>query len=128
MMFDVIPAAMPNVREGKFRPLAVGSAERITYVPGLEAVPSMGELLPGKGVDAQVWYATMAPAGTPEPVLARLHALIAQVAKAPEFGARLIPLGFQPMTDASPAEFGAFWRGEEARWKTLVEISGAQAE
>ena len=88
----------------------------------------MNELLPGKGVDAQVWYATMAPAGTPEPVLARLHALITQVAKAPEFGARLIPLGFQPLTDASPEAFGAFWRGEEARWKTLVEISGAQAE
>ena len=58
-----------------------------------------------KGVDAQVWYATMAPAGTPEPVLARLHALITQVAKAPEFGARLIPLGFQPLTDASPEAF-----------------------
>jgi tripartite-type tricarboxylate transporter receptor subunit TctC len=128
MMFDVMPALMPHVREGRFRALAVGSAERITYVPGLEDVPGMNELLPGKGVDAQVWYATMAPAGTPEPVLARLHALIAQVAKAPEFGARLIPLGFQPLTDASPEAFGAFWRGEEARWKTLVEISGAQAE
>ena len=128
MMFDVMPALMPHVREGRFRALAVGSAERITYVPGLEDVPGMNELLPGKGVDAQVWYATMAPAGTPEPVLARLHALITQVAKAPEFGARLIPLGFQPLTDASPEAFGAFWRGEEARWKTLVEISGAQAE
>jgi tripartite-type tricarboxylate transporter receptor subunit TctC len=128
MMFDVMPALMPHVREGRFRALAVGSAERITYVPGLETVPSMGELLPGKGVDAQVWYATMAPAGTPEPVLSRLHAAISQVAKAPEFGARLIPLGFQPLTDVSPEAFGAFWRGEEARWKTLVEISGAQAE
>ena len=61
-------------------------------------------------------------------MLARLHRAITQIAKAPEFGARLIPLGFQPLTDASPEAFGAFWRGEEARWKTLVEISGAQAE
>ena len=39
MMFDVMPALMPHVREGRFRALAVGSAERITYVPGLEDVP-----------------------------------------------------------------------------------------
>ena len=128
MMFDVMPALMPHVREGRFRALAVGSAERVTYVPGLENVPSMGELLPGKGVDAQVWYAVMAPAGTPEPVLARLHGAITDVVKAPEFGERLVPLGFQPVTDASPEAFRAFWKAEEGRWKTLVEISGAQAE
>ncbi|RAI58712.1 tripartite tricarboxylate transporter substrate binding protein [Roseicella frigidaeris] len=128
MMFDVMPALMPHVREGRFRALAVGSARRVTYVPGLEAVPGMDELLPGKGVDAQVWYAIMAPAGTPQPALARLHATITQVARAPEFGERLVPLGFQPVTDASPEEFGRFLAAEEGRWRTLVEISGAQAE
>ena len=55
MMFDVIPAAMPNVREGKFRPLAVGSAQRITYVPELRDVPGMRELLPDSGIDMQSW-------------------------------------------------------------------------
>ena len=124
-----MPALMPHVREGRFRALAVGSAERITYVPGLETVPSMGELLPGKGVDAQVWYATMAPAGTPEPVLSRLHAAISQVAKAP---------GIRRAADPArlPAADGCLARGLRhllarrggAVGKTLVEISGAQAE
>jgi len=128
MMFDVMPALMPHVREGRFRPLAVGSAERVTYVPGLEAVPGMAELLPGKGVDAQVWYAVVAPAGTPEPILARLHAMIGAAVRAPEFADKLVPLGFRPVADESAAAFGAFWRGEEAGWKALVELSGARAE
>src|SRR3954447_24335865 len=117
MMFDVMPALMPHVREGRFRAIAVGSAGRVTYVPGLEDVPGMDELLPGKGVDAQVWYALLAPAGTPAPVLARLHDVAVQVVQAPEFGERLVPLGFQPVTDASPEAFGAFWKAEEGRWK-----------
>ncbi|TCZ58745.1 Bug family tripartite tricarboxylate transporter substrate binding protein [Roseicella aquatilis] len=128
MMFDVMPALMPHVREGRFRALAVGSAERATYVPGLEGVPGMNELLPGQGVDAQVWYAMAAPAGTPAPILARLHGAIAQVVQAPDFRERLVPLGFQAIADTSPEAFGAFWKAEERRWKTLVEISGAQAE
>jgi tripartite-type tricarboxylate transporter receptor subunit TctC len=128
MMFDVMPALMPHVREGRFRALAVGSAERVTYVPGLESVPGMGELLPGKGVDAQVWYATLAPAGTPAPIIDRWYAAIAEVVRSPEFAEKLVPLGFKPMVDASPAAFGAFMRNEEAAWKSLVEISGAQAE
>jgi tripartite-type tricarboxylate transporter receptor subunit TctC len=128
MMFDVMPALMPHVREGRFRPLAVGSAERVTFVPGLENVPSMNELLPGRGVDAQVWYAILAPAGTPAPIIDRWYAAIAEAVKSPEFGEKLVPLGFKPMVDASPAAFGEFMRSEEAAWKRLVEISGAQAE
>ncbi|OYW10366.1 MAG: transporter, partial [Rhodospirillales bacterium 12-71-4] len=65
MMFDVIPALMPHVRSGRFRPLAVGSAARVTYVPELRGVPGMSELLPGQGIDMQSWYAVNAPAGTP---------------------------------------------------------------
>ena len=63
MMFDVMPAIMPHVREGRFRALAVGSAERIGYVPELRDVPGMKELLPDAGIDMQSWYAIAAPAG-----------------------------------------------------------------
>ena len=128
MMFDVMPALMPHVREGRFRALAVGSAERVTYVPGLEAVPSMEEVMPGAGMDAQVWYAMVSPAGLPAPVLARVHAAVVQIVRAPDFAERLVPLGFQPIADETPEAFRAFWVAEEARWKQLVEISGATAE
>jgi tripartite-type tricarboxylate transporter receptor subunit TctC len=128
MMFDVIPAAMPNVREGRFRPLAVGSAERVTYVPELRDVPGMGELLPGSGIDIQSWYAVTAPAGTPEDRIDVLYRAITQVVRSDEFRRRMEPIGFTPIPDASPAAFGDYMREQEQVWRRLVEISGATME
>ncbi|MFC7735160.1 Bug family tripartite tricarboxylate transporter substrate binding protein [Roseomonas sp. GCM10028921] len=125
MMFDVIPAAMPHVREGRFRPLAVGSAERITYVPELRDVPSMKELLPNSGIDMQSWYAVNAPAGTPQPVIDRLHGSLLQVARSAEFKERMEPLGFTPVWDETPAAYGEYLRQQDGLWKRLVEESGA---
>jgi len=128
VMFDVMPALMPHVREGRFRPLAVGSAQRVDYVPGLEAVPGMAELMPGRRVDAQVWYAVLAPGGTPPAINERWYAAIAEVVHSREFSDKLVPLGFKPLLDASPFAFGNFMREEEHSWQRLVEISGATAE
>ena len=125
MMFDVIPALMPHVREGRFRPLAVGSAERVTYVPELREVPGMREALPGSGIDMQSWYAVSAPARTPAPVIVRLHEVITQIVRSEDFRARLQPLGFEPVADATPGDFGAYLVTQEGVWRTLVEASGA---
>jgi tripartite-type tricarboxylate transporter receptor subunit TctC len=128
MMFDVIPAAMPNVREGKFRPLAVGSAERITYVPELRDVPGMKELLPDSGIDMQSWYAINAPAGTPESRIALLHQAITRIVRSDEFRQRMEPIGFTPVADDSPAAYKAYMREQEQVWQRLVEISGASLD
>ncbi|RAI59041.1 Bug family tripartite tricarboxylate transporter substrate binding protein [Roseicella frigidaeris] len=125
MMFDVIPAAMPNVREGKFRPLAVGSAERVTYVPELREVPGMKELLPNAGIDMQSWYGINLPAGTPEDRIAILHRAVTQVVRSDAFRQRMEPIGFAPVADESPAAYGAYTREQEKVWQRLVEISGA---
>ncbi|RKK05039.1 tripartite tricarboxylate transporter substrate binding protein [Pseudoroseomonas wenyumeiae] len=125
MMFDVIPALMPHVREGRMRALAVGSAERVAYVPELRDVPGMAELLPGSGIDAQSWYAVMAPAGTPADRIATLHRAVRQVAQSDAFRAKMEPLGFAPVWDESPAAFGNYLRAQEEVWKGLVEVSGA---
>ena len=125
MMFDVIPAAMPNVREGKFRPLAVGSAERIAYVPELREVPGMKELLPDSGIDMQSWYGINAPAGSPESRIALLHRAMTQIVRSDEFRQRMEPIGFTPVADDSPAAYGAYMREQEKVWQRLVEISGA---
>lgn len=125
MMFDVIPAAMPNVREGKFRPLAVGSADRISYVPELRDVPGMKELLPDAGIDLQSWYAVNAPAGTPDDRIATLHRAVTKVVRSDEFRHRMEPIGFTPVADDSPAAYGAYMREQEKVWQRLVEISGA---
>ncbi|HEV7457568.1 MAG TPA: tripartite tricarboxylate transporter substrate binding protein [Roseococcus sp.] len=125
MMFDVIPALMPHVREGRFRALAVGSAQRVTYVPELRDVPGMAEVLPQSGIDMQSWYAVNAPARTPAPVLARLHEVITQIARSDEFKGRMEPLGFTPVTDESPEAFGRYMVEQERVWQGLVEASGA---
>ena len=101
---------------------------RVTFVPGLEAVPGMAELIPNEQIDAQAWYGVVSPANMPAAVLARVHAAITEVVRRPDFGDRLTPLGFQAVTDATPAAFLEFWRAEETKWRQLVEISGATAE
>jgi tripartite-type tricarboxylate transporter receptor subunit TctC len=125
MMFDVIPALMPHVREGRFRALAVGSAQRVTFVPELRDVPGMAELLPGSGIDSQSWYAVMATAGTPANRLAVLHRAVRQVAQSDAFRAKMEPLGFAPVSDESPEAFGRYLRAQEKVWQGLVEVSGA---
>jgi tripartite-type tricarboxylate transporter receptor subunit TctC len=128
MMFDAIPALLPHIREGRFRPLVVGSAERITYVPEIANVPGMNEALPGKGFDALNWWSVVAPAGTPAGPINTLHAALTRVMADEALAGRLRPMSFQPTTDATPAAFGEFWRAQEPIWRDLVQQSGATAE
>jgi tripartite-type tricarboxylate transporter receptor subunit TctC len=128
MMFDGIPALIPPVREGRLRALAVGSAKRVTYVPGLESVPAMDELLPGSGMDMEFWYSIDGPAGLPADVVTRLQAAVADAVKQPSYRERLEPLGFMPITDASPAAFTAFIESQIPMWQELVRVSGARIE
>lgn len=128
MMFDGIPALIPHVREGRLRALAVGSANRVGYVPGLEAVPGMAELLPGSGMDMEFWYSIDGPAGLPPEVVARLHLVILHAVGLPDYRERLQPLGFMPITDASPAAFTAYIEQQEPVWRELVRVSGARLE
>jgi thiosulfate/3-mercaptopyruvate sulfurtransferase len=117
MMFDAIPALLPHIREGRFRPLAAGSAGRITYVPELAGVPGMDEAMPGAGIDALNWWSVVAPAGTPEGPIRSLHAALARVMADAALAAQLRPMSFLPTTDPSPEAFGAFWRAEEGKWR-----------
>jgi tripartite-type tricarboxylate transporter receptor subunit TctC len=128
MLFDGIPAIIPHVREGRLRALAVGSAKRVTYVPGLEAVPGMAELLPDSGMDMEFWYCISAPAGTPPAVVQRLHEATVRAARTRDYGERLLPLGFTAVTDDSPAGFTDFIRAQDPIWRDLVEVSGAKLD
>ncbi|MBK1660967.1 Bug family tripartite tricarboxylate transporter substrate binding protein [Paracraurococcus ruber] len=128
IMFDVIPALLPHIREGRFRPLAAGSAQRIDYVSDLAQVPGMAELLPGSGIDALNWWCVVAPAGVPAPVLAQLNGAIRQAVEQEEVRRRLLDLTVKPTTDATPEAFGAFWQAQMPVWQALVEESGATAE
>ena len=128
LIFDGIPAIIPHVREGRLRALGVGSAQRVTYVPGLEAIPGMAELIPGTDMDMEFWYCLSAPAATPPEAIARLHAATVGAARSPAYVERLRPLGFNSVTDASPAALTEFIRAQDAVWKDLVEVSGVRLD
>ena len=128
MVFDGIPALIPPVREGRLRALAVGSTKRVDYVPGLEAVPAMDELLPGSGMDMEFWYSVDGPAGLPPDVATRLQAAVVHAARQPDYRERLQPLGFMPITEAEPGALAAFIEQQTPVWQELVRVSGARME
>ncbi|MDI3305814.1 MAG: tripartite tricarboxylate transporter substrate binding protein [Acetobacteraceae bacterium] len=112
------------IREGKLRALAVMSEKRSALLPD---VPSFSEAgVPG--VVAVNWVAVLAPARTPQPILARLHDVLAQVAGAPETRARYATVGLEPMTHPSPAAAQDFLRSELARWGEVARTTGVKAE
>ena len=127
MMFDVTPALMPQVAAGKFKPLALSSRARMSFAPD---VPGMGEFADlGLGeLDLLSWNALMLPAGTPEPVVARLFDAVRQVAADPVLVERLRPLGYDVMVSESPAALAERVAQETPAWKRLVEMSGVRLD
>jgi tripartite-type tricarboxylate transporter receptor subunit TctC len=116
-----IPSLLPYIGAKRIRPLAVTSAKPTPRLPGL---PTLMES--GVPMEVIVWYAIFAPAATPQPVLARLHADLGKVLNNPEVRKRLDEQG----VDARPStagELAAFVRAETARWQHAVKVSGATA-
>jgi tripartite-type tricarboxylate transporter receptor subunit TctC len=117
------PAALPMVNAGKLRALAVTSAKRSALLPEVPTVNETG--LPG--YDVTSWYGVFAPAGTPEPIIARLYTELAAHFKAPEAAKRLSALGAEAAIKA-PAELASFMREDIKRWAGVVKASGAKVE
>jgi tripartite-type tricarboxylate transporter receptor subunit TctC len=122
MMFDNMPAALPQVRGGSVRGLAVAGTSRAAALPDLPTVAESG--LPG--FEAEAWFGLVAPNGTPETVLQRLRQACAQALASDAMRARLAEGGAEPGTRVG-ADFGAFIAAERAKWGRVVAASGAQA-
>jgi tripartite-type tricarboxylate transporter receptor subunit TctC len=118
-----MPPAVPQIKAGKLRPIAVTSAQRS---PALPDVPTMNEQ-GMKNFDDLTWIAFFAPAGTPPEVVTRLNAEINKALQSPEVKDKLVSLGFD-VKPGTPAEFGAFVREEVAKWAQAVKDSGAKVD
>lgn len=119
MIFDNVPSALPHIKSGKLKPLAVTSAQR---VPQLPDVPTMME----SGVpnyDVVSWFGLLAPAKTPGPIIEKLNKNIVDILKSPDVDQQIKDLGAIP-TPESPAQFGSFIRAELDKWNKVVK--GAQ--
>lgn len=107
----------PHIKSGKVRGLAVTSAKRSALLPDL---PTVGETLPG--YSASGWYGLLAPAGTPKPVITRLHAEAVKALRAPDVVDKLSSQGAEPVA-SSPEEFAAFIGSETEKWANLVKVA-----
>ena len=121
VMFD--SSVVPHVKSGRLRALAVTSSKRSTALPD---VPTMAEAgLPG--YESTAWFGVLAPAGTPQAILARLHDEMVAVLKDPATQAWMKQQGFDGIGD-TPAQFAAYIRKETDKWAKVVKASGATAE
>ncbi|WOI47380.1 tripartite tricarboxylate transporter substrate binding protein [Acidovorax sp. BLS4] len=114
-MFGTIAASYPLVSGGKLRALAVSAPERSKRLPD---VPTVAEtVIPG--YEAYEWNGVFLPAGTPEPVAAKLQQALVEVLKEDEVKQRLADLGAQAI-GSTPAEFVTFLKKEDAKWGEVV--------
>ena len=118
-----IPAALPFIRAGRLRALAVVAPKRLAALPDVPTVAEAG--LPN--YEVTTWYGVLAPAGTPKPIVARLNAEIVRVMHAPDLQERFAATGTEPRT-STPEEFAEFIRQEMAKWGKVVRQAGLKAD
>lgn len=118
MAFITMPTALPLVRAGKLRALAVTSAKRVAATPEF---PALAETVPN--FDVRTWQGLLAPAGTPAAVIARLHDTAVKGVTSADVAAALTAQGYEPVGN-SPAEFEKLIRNEIAMWKAVVKAAG----
>ena len=123
VMFDVTPTALPQVRAGKLRALALTMPERLDILPG---VPAMAEFLPG--YEAFGWIGFGAPRKTPALLIETLNKTINDAVAEPAIKARLLDLGGLVMPPNTPADFGKFIAADTEKWIKVVKFANVKPE
>ena len=123
LMFMFQTSALPQVKAGKLRALAVSTPTRSPAAPDLPTVAEAGV----PGYDFNGWFGLFAPAGTPKAVVDKLNAAAVQAVQSPELKAKLIEAGFVPTPADTPAQFAAFFQGEVAKWARVAREAKLQA-
>ncbi|MBK7261032.1 MAG: tripartite tricarboxylate transporter substrate binding protein [Rubrivivax sp.] len=122
-MFPGLAAAVPHIRSGRVRPLAVTGLQRHPLFKDLPTLDESGF----KGFDAQQWYGVVGPAGIPAVVVKHLNDTLAGVLTAPDLREKLAIEAVEP-NPMSPEAFGAFMRADIARWTTLAKARNIQLD
>ncbi len=123
IMFDNMPAALPQVSGNKVRAIAVAGGKRAAAMPNVPTVAESG--LPG--FEASAWFGLVAPAKTPPAVLTKLTDAVNKALASPDVVKRFNELGAEPGT-SSGAAYGAFLQAETQKWADVIRASGAKAE
>ena len=122
-MFDNLPTALPHIKAGKLRGLAVTSASRSPLAPELPTMAESG--LPG--FELSTWFAFFAPAGTPRAIVDKISGDMRRVLAQPDMQQRLAAIGVD-IRASTPDELATFQRAELAKWGKIVKDSGAKVD
>lgn len=120
--FDYTPSALPHVRSGKLRAIAVTGGRRTKAAP---EVPTMAEA--GLPFDVLTWYAIFAPKNTPRPIVAKIRDALAAAAKDPDVIKRMEDVGVD-LVASTPEELARFQRAEIERWAKVIQDAGIAVE
>ena len=122
VMFDNVPTALPHIREGKIRPLAVTSAARVDVLPDL---PLVADYVPG--YEASAWYGIVAPKGAPADIVDKLNREANAILAEPAVKTRLAELGAS-LLPGTPADFGKLLADKTEKWRKVIRFAGIRAE
>jgi tripartite-type tricarboxylate transporter receptor subunit TctC len=122
VLFSSMVSTMPQVKSGKLRGLATTGAKRSPVTPDL---PTVAETVPG--YEATNWWGIVVPAGTPAPIVARLHKAITEAQESPELQKQFASEGAD-VVRMSSAEFGGYMVSEMNKWEQVVKKGGIKAE
>ncbi|HEY1288729.1 MAG TPA: tripartite tricarboxylate transporter substrate binding protein [Burkholderiales bacterium] len=123
LVFIGIPAALPHIKAGKLRALALVAPQRSPALPEVPTVAEAGL----KDFEVTTWYGVLAPAGTPRPIVTRLNGELVKIMHTPEVKERLATMATDPLT-STPEEFAAYLKREIAKWGEVVRKANLKAD
>jgi tripartite-type tricarboxylate transporter receptor subunit TctC len=122
VIFATTATAVPQMKAGKVKGIAVASAARWPLLPDLPTVSESGLT----GFEVKGWYGVLVPAKTPRPIIDRLNAAIMQALQMPDVKQYMSVQGLD-ISPSAPGEFGVFLKSEIEKWGKVVKYSGAKA-
>jgi len=123
VMMALVPEAMPMAKSGRLRALAVTAPKRLAAHPDLPTVVEAG----GKDFDMTFWYAFMAPAGTPAPVVAKLNQTLNAILQDADVRAKLAEMSLD-VAGGAPAKVTELIRSDAAKWKKVIDDAGIKVD